>query len=91
MPYRHRHCRTGFSRDRFNGVSPPRLYDRHADGQPPGDRWLVADDFASPRVARALEPFLGPPDAARFRFADHTVEFFRGSKPNSVSARVVPN
>ncbi|MBM3500680.1 MAG: hypothetical protein FJX74_18640 [Armatimonadetes bacterium] len=50
----------------------------------PGD-WLVLDDFADPALAAKLQPFLGPPDVARYRFADQTVEFRRGEAPDSVS------
>ncbi|MEI7900368.1 MAG: hypothetical protein WCK89_08945 [bacterium] len=68
-----------------------RLYDTYAarDKTPPGD-WLVADDFASPAVAAKLQPFLGPPDVARFRFARHSVEFKRGGTPDRIEVKVTP-
>jgi hypothetical protein len=61
-----------------------RLYDKHA--KPSGEgfpnpsptskgKWVIVDSFADPAVAAALKPYLGPPDAARFRFKDFTLEF----------------
>ncbi len=69
-----------------------RLYDRYAvrDKFPPGD-WLVVDDFASPAVAAKLQPFLGSPDVARFRFARHTVEFKRDGTPDRIEVKVTPS
>ncbi len=65
-----------------------RLYAQYADGTLPGD-WLVVDDFKDPRIAAKLAPFLGPPDVARFRFRDCTVEFRKDKEPDSVSVTVV--
>ena len=67
-----------------------KLYERHAKGTPPPPRWHVIDDFADASVAELLQPFLGPPDVARFRFAKHTVEFRQGKTPNSTTARIYP-
>jgi len=66
-----------------------RLYDA-CTSRPtlPGD-WLVLDDFADPALARKLQPFLGPPDVARYRFADQTVEFRQGDTPDSITVRVL--
>lgn len=38
-------------------------------------RWVIVDSFSDPAVAKSLRPFLGPPDVARFRFKDLTIEF----------------
>jgi hypothetical protein len=67
-----------------------RLHALHAGTEPLPGAWVIVDDFTDPRVAEALQPFLGPPDVARFRFAETTVEFHRGVKPNSVSVRLRP-
>jgi hypothetical protein len=55
----------------------------------PGD-WLVVDDFKDPRIAKKLQPFLGPPDVARFRFKHHVVKFRKGSKPDEITVEVKP-
>jgi hypothetical protein len=64
-----------------------RLYDLHTRETLPGD-WMVVDSFVDKRIAQKLEPFLGPPDVARFRFARHVVEFVKGSKPDGIEVRV---
>ena len=51
-----------------------RLHDQHAAQALPGN-WVIVDSFTDPVVEDALQPFLGPPDVARFRFSDGTVEF----------------
>lgn len=66
-----------------------RLFALHSAVGLPGD-WLVTDDFTDPEVAATLQPFLGPPDVACFRFADQTIEFRRGDRPNSIDVRVLP-
>lgn len=65
-----------------------RLIDLHAPQTPPG-RWVVVDSFADPEVEAAIAPFLGPPDVARFRFEDQTIEFRRGEAPDSITARIL--
>lgn len=55
-------------------VIAKRLYDMRATGPLPG-KWVIVDSFRDNRVAEALKPFLGPPNVARFRFADRVVEF----------------
>lgn len=64
-----------------------RLYQQHASSNLPGD-WLVVDDFKDPQIAKKLSPFLGPPDAARFRFKHHVVEFRKGNAPDSITVCV---
>lgn len=53
-------------------------------------KWVVVDDFNDSAIARALKPFLGPPDVARFQFADQTVEFRKGAEADAVEVKVVP-
>lgn len=65
-----------------------RLYERCADGASLNGAWHIIDDFGAPETAAKLEPFLGPPDVARFRFAAHTVEFRKGDRPNRVEVVV---
>ena len=65
-----------------------RLYDQHASGKPTGN-WLVVKSFLDPGVAQTLKPFLGPPNIARFRFANHIVEFEKGSRPDQIEVKVV--
>ncbi|MCP4643998.1 MAG: hypothetical protein GY851_26380 [bacterium] len=66
-----------------------RLYAQHAGEQDlPGD-WLVVDDFRDPAVRERLEPFLGPPDVARFRFEDQVVEFRKGDRPNALTVKII--
>ena len=57
-------------------------------GSLPGD-WLIVEDFKDPRIASKLAPFLGPPDVARFRFKNQTVEFRKAGEPDSIGVRVV--
>lgn len=64
-----------------------RLYNAHAQGQLPGD-WRIIDDFRAPEVEDALQPFLGPPDLARFRFKHHVVEFRRAAVPDGINVVV---
>ena len=64
-----------------------RLYDLHTHEALPGD-WMVVDSFVDKRISQKLEPFLGPPDVARFRFAHHVVEFVKGSKPDGIEVRI---
>ena len=64
-----------------------RLYDQHADAPLPG-AWVIVDDFTDNAVAAALEPFLGPPDVARFRFEDRVVEFYPEEQTDAISVRV---
>lgn len=58
-----------------------RLYDKHARVasvaccRSKNGKWLIVDTFTDPAVAKALRPYLGPPDVARFRFKDGAVEF----------------
>jgi hypothetical protein len=52
--------------------------------------WIIVDDFKDPAVAKALKPFLGPPDVARFDFADQTVEFTKGAQSDAIEVKVVP-
>ncbi|GMU23820.1 MAG: hypothetical protein AMXMBFR13_38980 [Phycisphaerae bacterium] len=66
-----------------------RLYNRHAKADLPGD-WLVVDDFKDPRVAETLQPFIGRPEVARFRFKHHLVEFQKGTEPDSIRVNVTP-
>jgi hypothetical protein len=66
-----------------------RLYREHAGDLDPPDRWIVLDNFADGALAEALKPFLGPPDVARFRFANRTVEFRRGDGPNTITVSTV--
>lgn len=67
-----------------------RLYERHASGPLPGN-WLILDSFSDPLLGSALEPFLGPPNVARFPFEDRTIEFRRGPGPDSIAVRIVPH
>jgi len=64
-----------------------RLYDQYTRELLPGN-WLVVTSFLDPRITRILAPFLGPPNMARFRFANHTVEFEKGSSPDQIEVRV---
>lgn len=64
-----------------------RLYDKYAKGALPGD-WLVVDDFKDPAIAEKLEPFLGPPDLARFRFKNCLVEFRSGTVDDSIEVLI---
>ncbi len=66
-----------------------RLYEKHAGDVAVTGDWLVLDDFATPAVAAKLQPFLGPPNVARFRFANHTVDFRRGNDPNSIEVELM--
>jgi len=65
-----------------------RLYERHADAPAPHGDWLIVDDFTAPEVAAKLQPFLGPPDVARFRFAEYTVDFRKGDRPNRIQVEL---
>ncbi|HSW44984.1 MAG TPA: hypothetical protein VLM89_05390 [Phycisphaerae bacterium] len=65
-----------------------RLYAHHSQESLPGN-WLVVDDFKDSRIARALSPFLGSPDVARFRFKNAIVEFRRAGEPDAIDVRVV--
>ena len=66
-----------------------RLYDRCApSGKKPAGNWLVVDNFAAPSVAAKLKPFLGTPDVARYRFAQHVVEFHKTTDRDAVEVRV---
>ncbi len=67
-----------------------RLYNQYVTGgQPTGD-WLVVDDFSAPAVATKLQPFLGTPDVARYRFAHHMVEFHKNTAdPDAVIVKVL--
>lgn len=64
------------------------LYAEHTSGKLQG-KWVVLDSFTDPAVAAALKPFLGPPDVARFRFKDFTVEFQAGDDKDSVSVKTI--
>ena len=64
-----------------------RLYNQHSREQLPG-KWLVVKSFTDTGVAQTLTPFLGPPDVARFRFANHIVEFTKGSQPDQIEVKV---
>ncbi|MCC7493844.1 MAG: hypothetical protein IT204_15925 [Fimbriimonadaceae bacterium] len=64
-----------------------RLYQQHTTS-PPGPRWRLVDDFADPAVAAWLQPFLGPPEVARYRFRNQLVEFRRGAVADAVEVRV---
>ncbi len=64
-----------------------RLYDLRARGPLPGN-WVVVDSFEDARVSEALQPFLGPKDAARFRFKDRVVEFRPRGGGDGLSVRV---
>ena len=65
-----------------------RLYDKHAHAKLPG-KWLIVDSFTDPAAAAALKPLIGPPDVARFRFGDFTVEFrVKGGDRDAVDAVV---
>ncbi len=66
-----------------------RLHDQHSTKALPG-RWVVVDQFTDARVSEALQPFLGPPDVARFRFADCTVEFRAPENKDRLEATVTP-
>ena len=65
-----------------------RLYNQWCSGPLPG-KWVIVDDFTSPEVAKAIEPFTGPPDVARFRFKDQVVEFHKGVKKDSVTVEIL--
>lgn len=56
----------------------------------PFTRWVIVDSFADPAVARALKPYLGPPDVARFRFRDFTIEFRAKGDKDTVEVTVTP-
>ena len=64
-----------------------RLYSQYAKEQLPG-KWLVVKSFQGPSVSKALTPFLGSPDVARFRFAHHIVDFTKGSQPDKITVKV---
>ena len=64
-----------------------RLYRENSKSTTPSPRWHVVENFTDESVVRALRPFVGPPEVARFRFANQTVEFRRGTLPNSVSVK----
>jgi len=65
-----------------------RLYESCTDVPTlPGD-WLVLGDFTDPALSAKLQPFLGPSDVARYRFADQTIEFRPGDTPDSVTVSV---
>ncbi len=64
-----------------------RLYDAHAKGPLPG-AWVIIDDFKAPELKSALEPFLGPPDVARFRFKNNIVEFRKTDTPDRIEVQV---
>jgi hypothetical protein len=66
-----------------------RLYEKHAVNRLSG-HWVVADTFADPRVASALQPYLGPADVARFRYANCTVEFRAPVNKDQLDVTVVP-
>jgi hypothetical protein len=74
-------------RDGATCIIARRLYKQHASWELPG-KWLLFDSSVDPRIAQKLEPFLGPPDVARFRFAHHTVEFRKGAKPDQIEVKV---
>ena len=62
-----------------------RLYDRHnTDKKVLPGKWVVLDRFDSSELGTALEPFLGPADEARYRFANGTVVFKKSAVPDSV-------
>jgi hypothetical protein len=63
-----------------------RLYSLYAREALPGD-WLVVDSFTDPAIAAKLQPYLGPPDVARFRFKDQTIEFRRGQEEDSMTVQ----
>jgi hypothetical protein len=62
-----------------------RLYDLHSPEKKtlPG-KWVILDRFDSPELAEALQPFLGPENEARYRFANGTVIFKKGTAPDTV-------
>jgi len=64
-----------------------RLYEAHSSQTLPGS-WHIVDDFRAPEVKAALQPFLGPPDVARFRFRNHVVEFRKTGVPDGVDVAV---
>lgn len=59
-----------------------RLYELHAKELPKLSRWHLIDDFKSPHVAVLLQPFLGSPEIARFRFKNTIIEFKSGKVPS---------
>jgi len=71
-----------------------RLYDAHKprNGTAPANlpgKWLIVDSFTDPAIAAALKPVLGPPDVARFRFKDFTIDFrVPGSDRDAVDVSV---
>ena len=64
-----------------------RLYDQHTGEQLAGN-WLVVKSFLDSSVNRTLQPFLGPPNVARFRFANHVVEFEKGSETDQIEVNI---
>ena len=42
-----------------------------------------------PAVAAKLQPFLGPADVARYRFAGHTVDFNKGAKADRLEVQII--
>jgi hypothetical protein len=69
-------------------IIPRRLFDAHAISPLRGN-WVVVNDFTDPAVPEALQPFLVPPDVARFRFANCTVEFRPGEDWDDVSVDII--
>lgn len=63
------------------------LYDTYASAPLPG-KWTIVDDFRSPELGIALQPHLGPPDVARFRFKNQTVEFRKTGQKDAVEVKV---
>ncbi len=62
-----------------------RLYDqRNAERRALPGKWVIVDHFDGPELAEALQPFLGPADEARYRFANGTVVFKKGMVPDTV-------
>ncbi len=64
------------------------LYDSHTSTKLPGS-WTIVDSFADPSVAASLKPLLGPPDVARFRFKDFTVEFHVTENKDVVESKII--
>lgn len=66
-----------------------RLYELRCKETLPG-KWVIVDSFTDPKVEETLKPFLGPPDVARFEFADQIVEFHAVEDRDVVDVRVIP-
>jgi hypothetical protein len=64
-----------------------RLYEASTHETLPG-KWVLVDDFSAPEVKEMLDPFLGPPDVARFRFKHQIVEFRKTGIPDAITAEV---